>query len=94
LQSCNLPLNGYDEIMLTRYLRAAMHAATYELLAGGEGFYAFVPGLDGVWANAPTLEQCREELEEALEDWLLFRLSQQMSIPPVGGVDLMAREVA
>jgi predicted RNase H-like HicB family nuclease len=80
--------------MLTRYLRAAMHAATYELLDGGEGFFGSVPGLDGVWANSPTLEQCREDLEDALEDWLLFRLSRQLSIPPVGGVDLMIREVA
>jgi predicted RNase H-like HicB family nuclease len=68
--------------MLTKYIRAAMHRAVYELLPDDEGFFGSIPGLEGLWANAPSLEKCREELEEALEDWLLFRLSRQMPVPP------------
>lgn len=74
--------------MLTRYIRAALHQAAYGILPGDEGFFGSIPGLEGVWANAPTLEKCREELEDALEDWLLFRLSRQLQIPPIGGIDL------
>ena len=74
--------------MLTRYIRTALHQAAYEILPGDEGFFGSIPGLEGVWANAPTLEKCREELEDALEDWLLFRLSRQLQIPPIEGIDL------
>jgi len=62
--------------MLTRYLRAAMREARYEILEDDGSYYGCIPELNGVWANAPTLEACREELEEVLEDWLLFRLSR------------------
>lgn len=74
--------------MLTRYIRAALHQTAWEILPGDEGFFGSIPGLEGVWANAPTLEKCREELEDALKDWLLFRLSRQLQIPPIGGIDL------
>ncbi|BAY47344.1 hypothetical protein SAMD00079811_49620 [Scytonema sp. HK-05] len=43
--------------MLTNYIQAALHQATYELLDDGT-FYAEVPGLQGLYANAPTLEGC------------------------------------
>ncbi|HEY6170294.1 MAG TPA: type II toxin-antitoxin system HicB family antitoxin [Verrucomicrobiae bacterium] len=79
--------------MLSEYLRAAMGKAHYELLGDGEGFYGEIPGFDGVLAQAHTLEGCREELAGTLEDWLLFRISRQLPIPVVGGMDLAVREV-
>ena len=78
--------------MLTDYIRAAMHHATYELLADGEGFWGEIAGLTGVWANAPTLEACRDELEEVLQDWIVIRLSQGLSLPAVDGIDLNIQE--
>jgi len=50
--------------MLTEYIRAAMGRARYEILDDDRSFYGEIPGFDGVWANAETLEGCREELEE------------------------------
>jgi hypothetical protein len=47
--------------MLTDYIHAAMHQATNELLPDGEGFYGEIPILEGVWANASTLEVCHED---------------------------------
>ena len=79
--------------MLTKYLRAAMRGAKYELLKEG-GFYGSIPGFDGVWADAASLEGCRDELEEVLEEWLLFRLSRQLPVPILDGMDLVVREVA
>jgi len=32
-------------------------------------------------------------LAEVLEDWLLFRLSRQMPVPAIQGIDLTIREV-
>jgi predicted RNase H-like HicB family nuclease len=79
--------------MLTDYLRTAMGKAHYELLGGGEGFYAEIPGFDGVLAQADTLEACREELASTLEDWLLFRVSRHLPIPVLQGLDLTVKEV-
>ncbi len=79
--------------MLTRYIQAAMQQARYEILADGS-FYGSIPALDGVWANAAALEACREELEEILEDWLLFRIARQLPVPPLADIELTIREVA
>ena len=79
--------------MVTRYLRAAMRGAKYELLEE-RGYYGSIPGYEGVWADAVSLEECRDELEEVLEEWLLFRLSQQLPVPIVDSMDLVVREVA
>lgn len=70
--------------MITEYIQAAMRKAKYEILEGDEGFYGEIPGFQGVWANAPTLEGCREDLAEALETWLLFRISRGLKVPTVG----------
>ena len=66
--------------MVTKYLRAAMRGAKYELLEEG-GYYGSIPGFDGVWADAACLEDCRDELEEVVQEWLLFRLSRQLPVP-------------
>ena len=79
--------------MLTRYLRAALHRATYRVLEDGT-FFGEIPGFDGVWANAEALERCREELEEVLEEWILFRVSRQLPLPTVDNIELKIGEVA
>ena len=78
--------------MLTEYLKAAMAKAKYELLGGGEGFCGEIPGFQGVLAQANTLEACRDELASTLEDWLLFRISRQLPIPVLQGLDLTVKE--
>ena len=80
--------------MLTSYIRAAMHHARYEILEDERPFYGEIPECQGVWASGVTLEECREELESSLEDWLLFRLSRQLPVPVIDDLDLSIREVA
>lgn len=80
--------------MLIHYLRAALHQAKYEILTDDGSFYGEIPGFDGVYANAVTLESCREELEEVLEEWIFFRISKNLPVPPVGGIELAVKEVA
>ena len=53
--------------MIGQYVRAATKRARYDILEDDGTFYGAIPGFDGVWANAETLEGCREELEEVLE---------------------------
>ena len=77
--------------MLTEFLRAAMIKAHYELLGDGEGFYGEIPGFQGLYAQADTLEACRDALASTLEDWLLFRISRNLPIPVLDGIDLAVR---
>jgi len=79
--------------VLTLYLRAALHRATYKVIEDGS-FFGEIPGFEGAWADAATLEACREELEEVLEEWILFRVSRQLPVPTVDNLELRAREVA
>ena len=79
--------------MLTAYLAAAMRQARYEILPDDGTFYGEVPGFDGVYANAGTLEDCRDELHEVLEEWLLLRLSRGLEIPAAGGITLAVDRV-
>lgn len=69
--------------MLTRYIRATMQKARYEILPDDNTFYGEIPGFQGIYANASTLEGCRDELEEALEAWILFRISRNLPLPVV-----------
>ena len=78
--------------MLKSYLRAAMGKAKYEILED-RTFYGEIPGLTGVYANSATLEACREELEEVLEEWTLFRVSRSLNLPAVDGLELTIKEV-
>ena len=80
--------------MLTDYVRGAMRQARYEILPEDGTFYGEIPGFDGVYATASTLEACREELEEVLEEWILFRVSQSLPVPTVGDIDLTITETA
>ena len=73
--------------MLINYVEAAMRQAKYQLLEDGT-FYAEIPGLQGVYANAETLEACRELLQEVLEGWIILGLRLQHSLPIVDGIDL------
>ncbi len=80
--------------MLTDYIRAAMRKARYEILPDDGTFYGEIPGFDGVYANADTLERCREELEEILEEWILLRVFKHLPLPVADGIDLTIKEVA
>jgi predicted RNase H-like HicB family nuclease len=57
--------------MLTSYIRAAMRQTRYEIVEDDGSFYREIPSIPGVWANANTLEACREELESVLEGLVL-----------------------
>jgi predicted RNase H-like HicB family nuclease len=80
--------------MLTSYIRAAMRQARYEIVEGDGAFYGDIPAFPGVWANAKTLEACREELESVLEGWVLLSIADQSLISDTDGNRLEIREVA
>ena len=79
--------------MLTNYVQAAMRKARYEILDDGT-YYGEIPGFPGVFANADTLEVCREQLQEVLEDWILLGLRLGHHLPEVEGLTLEMRKEA
>jgi predicted RNase H-like HicB family nuclease len=80
--------------VLTEYINAAMRHARYEILPESGGYYGEIPELPGVWANADTLEACREELREVLEDWIALGLAQGSPIPSIDGFAITVKQPA
>ena len=75
--------------MLTTYIQSAMKHAKYEILKD-QTFYGEIVGFRGVYANADTLEMCREELQSALEGWIILGLRMGHPLPEVDGLCLDA----
>ncbi len=78
--------------MIRQYIDSAMDEAKYEILSDDESFYGEIPDCRGVYANAKSLEKCRKELEETLEEWILFRIHKNLSIPVINKIELKIRE--
>ena len=66
--------------MLSEYIAKTLKRARYKLLKDGS-YFGEIPGLKGVWANAKSLENCRKELQEVLEDWLLLKVRAREQVP-------------
>jgi predicted RNase H-like HicB family nuclease len=73
--------------MLASYLDVVMHRAKYEIMED-RTFWGEIPGFQGVWATHDTLEGCRQELREALSDWIALRLRLNLEVPVIGAIDL------
>ena len=80
--------------MLMKYIHAALRHAKYEILTDDGSFYGEITVCNGVCANAATLEECREQLAEVLEEWILFRVHKNLPLPVVEGIELTIKEVA
>jgi len=78
--------------MLTKYIHEAMKLARYKILDNGT-YYGDIPGFRGVLANADTLEECREQLQEVLEEWILLGVRLGHELPAANGVRLVAEMV-
>ncbi len=77
--------------MLASYIDKAMEFATYEIIEDDQTYWGEIPDIQGVWANQPTLESCRQELREALSDWLALRLRLGLPIPVIAEIGLENR---
>ncbi len=78
--------------MLSEYIQAAMGRAEYRIAEDGT-YFGEIPGFQGVWSNRETLENCRGELQEVLEGWILLKLRDDDELPVVDGISL-ARETS
>ncbi len=59
--------------MLTQFIKQKLKKARYRKLEDGT-YYGEIPGVKGVWANARNLEDCRAQLREVFEEWLILKV--------------------
>ena len=69
--------------MILEYIEKALSHARYEIIEDMNPYYGEVPELTGVWATGPTLEDCRKNLVDVLEGWIIIRLKRGLPIPPI-----------
>jgi len=79
--------------MLFEYIHKALEKARYKQLKD-KSWFSEIPGFRGVWANGGTVEECRKELSEVLEEWLLLKIRDGDSIPQIKQFKIRIREVA
>ena len=80
--------------MLRQYIQAAMKKARYEILPDDGTIYGEIPGFQGVYANADTLNECQDLLEDVLGAWILLGVSLHDPLPMVDGIDVNIKKVA
>ena len=70
--------------MLIEYINEALRRANYEIIDDENPYYGEIKDLKGVWATGKTLEECRGNLKEVVEGWILLSVKQQLPIPQLG----------
>jgi predicted RNase H-like HicB family nuclease len=73
--------------MIREYVDQALRRAHYDKLEDGT-FCAEVPELRGVIATGKTLEECRDQLAEVVEEWVLVRVAQGLAVPPLSDIEV------
>jgi predicted RNase H-like HicB family nuclease len=73
--------------MFSEYIQAALKLAEYDTLEDGS-YVATVEGLQGVIAIGDSIEECRRDLIEVIEGWIVLRLKLGDSIPPIQGISI------
>jgi len=74
--------------MIHEYIETALRHAHYEIIKDEQPYYGEVPGLQGVWATGKSLEECRQNLTEVVDGWVLVRLARGLPIPPIGKMQI------
>jgi predicted RNase H-like HicB family nuclease len=73
--------------MLSNYIASAMRHAHYELMENGR-FFGSIGPCPGCWGEGVTLEECREDLQSALGDWIALGLRHVDPFEVVDGIDI------
>ena len=76
--------------MLIQYVQAAMHEAHYEQMENGR-YFGDIPSCKGCWGEGASLEECREDLEGALQDWIIVGLRFGHPLPVIASIDINPR---
>jgi len=67
--------------MISEYIKEALKRAKYEIIEDEEPYYGEIPELNGVWATGKNLEECRENLINVIEGWIIISIKEGLPIP-------------
>lgn len=71
--------------MIIEYINEALKKAKYEIINDEEPYYGEIPEIKGVWATGKSLEECRQQLRETLDEWLILSFKKNLPIPDIRG---------
>jgi len=74
--------------MLIEYVEEALRRARYEIIDDGEPYYGEIEDIKGVWATGKTLEECRSNLKDVVEGWILLSIKKGLPIPKLGDYEI------
>ena len=74
--------------MLIEYIEESLKRAHYEMIDDKEPYYGEVKELKGVWATGNSLEECRKNLRDVIEGWILISIKKEIQIPKLGNVEI------
>lgn len=77
--------------MIEKYIEAAIENAVYKKM-DDESWFADIPGFQGVWATGHSVEACRRELIEVIEEWIFLKIRDRDSLPVIQGIDINIKE--
>ncbi|MBE0431061.1 MAG: type II toxin-antitoxin system HicB family antitoxin [Dehalococcoidia bacterium] len=80
--------------MIVEYIDEALKRARYEIIDDEEPYYGEVRELRGVWATGKTLEECRGNLKDVIEGWILLSTRKGLAVPKLGDVEIREIEEA
>ena len=71
--------------MIGEYINTALSRAHYEIIDDKERYYGQVKESKGVRATGKILEECRLNLTEVIEGWIIIKLKKVLPIPQICG---------
>jgi predicted RNase H-like HicB family nuclease len=79
--------------MLTQYIEAAMHQIEIEENEEGDlypeqRFIATIPQCQGVIGMGASEEECRQNTQDVLGEWILVRVASGHTLPIIDGIDI------
>lgn len=77
--------------MIREYVDEALRRAHYDKLDDGT-FCAEVADLQGVLATGATLEACRDQLAEVVEEWVLVRVARGLAVPALDAIEVKVQK--
>ena len=81
------------KFLISDYIEEAMKRAHYEIIEDEEPYYGEIKELKGVWATGKTLEECRNNLREVLEEWIIINLNRGIKLPKLGNISLEIKKM-
>jgi predicted RNase H-like HicB family nuclease len=79
--------------MIVDYIAKALSRARFERLEDGT-VCGTVRGLRGVLAIGASTRECRVQLSEVVEEWVLVRVAQGLSVPKLDGTTVRVRRAS